>query len=230
MPPAQNHLIEQLPPVDRLRLLAMCQPVELHMGQVLCERDDALNQVYFPVDSVISLVMQIDEHPSLEVGMVGREGLMGATLMLGVDTVLQRGLVQGPGAAWRVDGGAFQRELALSVSLQRSLKRFLFVRMAQMSRAAACLRFHLIGPRLARWLLMSQDRAHAQQFHVTHEFLAGMLGVRRVGITAAAGQLQRKGLITYHRGQVTVLDRAGLERAACSCYACDLAAYRAQFD
>lgn len=229
MPPAQNHLIEQLPPADRQRLLAVCQPVDLRLGQVLCERGDVLNQVYFPVDSFISLVMQVDEHPSLEVGMVGREGLMGATLMLGVDTVPQRGLVQGPGAAWRVEGAAFRRELALSVALRRSVKRFLFVRMAQMSSAAACLRFHLIGPRLARWLLMSQDRAHAQQFHVTHEFLAGMLGVRRVGITAAAGMLQRRGLITYHRGQLTVLDRAGLERAACSCYASDLAAYRAQF-
>lgn len=230
MSPAQNHLIEQLPPADRQRLLAVCQPVDLRLGQVLCERGDVLNQVYFPVDSFISLVMQVDEHPSLEVGMVGREGLMGATLMLGVDTVLQRGLVQGPGAAWRVEGVAFRRELALSVALRRSVKRFLFVRMAQMSSAAACLRFHLIGPRLARWLLMSQDRAHAQQFHVTHEFLAGMLGVRRVGITAAAGMLQRRGLITYHRGQLTVLDRAGLEQAACSCYASDLAAYQAQFD
>lgn len=230
MPPAQNRLIELLPPADRTRLLAVCQAVELQRGQVLCERGDALSHVYFPVDSFISLVMQIDAHPSLEVGMVGREGLMGATLLLGVETVLQRGLVQGPGAAWRVEGGAFRRELALSMPLQRCVKRFLFVRMAQMASAAACLRFHLIGPRLARWLLMSQDRAHAQQFHVTHEFLAGMLGVRRVGITAAAGALQRQGLITYHRGELTVLDRAGLERAACSCYAADLAAYRAQFD
>lgn len=228
IPPAQNHLIEQLPPADRMRLLAECQPVELHLGQVLCERGDVLTHVYFPVDSFISLVMQMDEHPSLEVGMVGREGLMGATLMLGVATALQRGLVQGPGVAWRLEVVAFRRELALSMPLQQLVKRFLFVRMAQMARSAACLRFHLIGPRLARWLLMSQDRAHAQQFHVTHEFLAGMLGVRRVGVTAAAGALQRSGLIAYHRGELTVLDRSGLELAACSCYATDRAAYREQ--
>lgn len=224
---AQNHLIERLPDTDRLRLLAVCELVELRLGEVLCERGDALNQVYFPVDGCIALVMQIDQHPSLEVGLVGREGLMGAPILLGVPTAMERGLVQGPGAAWRVPVAAFQCELARSTALQGLVARFLYVRMSQLAGAAACQRFHLVGPRLARWLLMSQDRAHGQQFHVTHEFLASMLGVRRVGVTAAAGVLQRAGLIHYRRGELTVLDRAGLERAACSCYAADSATYRA---
>lgn len=223
---AQNHLIELLPRADRHRLLDVCEPVQLVMGEVVCERGDPVRHVCFPVDGFISLVMQIEKHPSLEVGMVGREGMLGAPIILGVGTVPLRGVVQGPGAAWRVGSVAFKRELALSTALRRVLQRFLYVRMSQMAASAACLRFHLIVPRLARWLLMSQDRAHAAHFHVTHEFLACMLGVRRVGVTAAAGSLQRAGLIIYHRGELTVLDRRGLEQAACSCYASDTAAYR----
>jgi CRP-like cAMP-binding protein len=139
-----------------------------------------------------------------------------------------RAVVQGSGAAWRIGSAAFRRELALSPALQRELLRYVFVLMAQLAESAACLRFHLIGQRLARWLLMSQDRAHAEHFHVTHEFLAYMLGVRRVGITTAAAGLQRFGLIRYRRGEVTVLDRPGLEAAACGCYAADQRAYDAQ--
>lgn len=226
MASAENHLIELLPRADRERLLASCDQVQLVMGEVLCERGDPVRHVYFPVDGFICLVMQIEGHASLEVGMVGREGLVGAALILGVGTVPLRALVQGPGAAWRIDRMAFKRELALSAALRRVLQRFVHVRLAQLTASAACLRFHLIEPRLARWLLMSQDRAHAEHFHVTHEFLACMLGVRRVGVTAAAGALQRRGLIRYHRGEVTVLDRMGLESVACSCYASDLATYR----
>ena len=128
-------------------------------------------------------------------------------------------------AAWRIGAAAFRKELAASSALQTSLNRYLYVLMAQLASSAGCLRFHLIGPRLARWLLMTQDRAHADHFHVTHEFLAYMLGVRRVGITAAAGNLQRAGLVRYHRGELKVLDRAGLEDVACSCYATERRAY-----
>ncbi len=222
---AQNHLVELLPRVDRQRLLAACESVDLRLGEVLCERGDAVRHVYFPIDGFISLLMQSDQHPSLEVGMVGREGMVGAALLLGVGAEPLQALVQGAGSTLRMSKAAFDKELELSPALRRVVGRFVFVRLSQMAGLAACLRFHLIGPRLARWLLMSQDRAHAAQLHVTHEFLAAMLGVRRVGITAAAGELARQGLISYHRGELKVLDRAGLEQASCTCYATDRSIY-----
>jgi CRP-like cAMP-binding protein len=222
---AENHLIDLLPRQERLQLLAVCEPVQLVLADVLCEPGSATRHVYFPIDGFISLVTRVEGSPRLEVGMVGREGMLGAQLALGVPTSPLHALVQGPGAAWRIPGAAFRRELARNAALRRGLNRYLYVLMAQLASSAACLRFHVIGPRLARWLLMSQDRAHADSFHVTHEFLSYMLGVRRVGITAAAGDLQRDGLIEYRRGEMTVLDRLGLEAAACSCYAADRKAY-----
>jgi len=221
----ENYLIEQLPRKERTQLLAICKPVQLVLGEVLCDRDQPTRHVYFPVDGFISLLTHVDGHDSLEVGMVGREGMLGASMALGATRNPLRAIVQGPGAAWRVSSGAFRRELLRSTALQRSLARYVFVMMTQLASSAACLRFHLIGPRLARWLLMTQDRAHADSFHVTHEFLAFMLGVRRVGITTAAVSLQRLGLITYRRGELTVLDRRGLEAQACSCYATDTRTY-----
>ena len=221
----QNRLIERLPRKERLQLLAICEPVQLVLGSVICEPGSATRHVYFPVDSFISLLTQVDGKPALEVGMVGREGMLGAELALGIATTPLHALVQGEGAAWRITSAAFRRELAGSVALQRVMHRYLYVLMSQLASSAACLRFHLIGPRLARWLLMSQDRAHNDRFRVTQEFLAYMLGVRRVGITTAAGELQRNGLIEYRRGHLTVLDRKGLEAAACSCYAADQKVY-----
>ncbi len=227
--PAQNHLIQSLPRKDRLRLLASCEDVQLVPGEVLCEAGATLLHAYFPVDGFISQLTRIDEHASLEVGMVGREGLYGAALVLGVAVAPMQAMVQGAGAAWRIPAAALEAELSLSNTLRITLLRYVFVLMEQMSVSAACLRFHQIGQRLARWLLMSEDRAHASRFHVTHEFLASMLGVRRVGVTVAAGELQRQGLISYHRGEVVVLDRRGLESAACPCYARQRRAYRAHF-
>ena len=221
----ENHLIERLPRKDRLHLLAICEPVQLALGDVLCEPGQATRHVYFPVDAFIALLTQVDGHANLEIGMVGREGMLGASLALGETTTPLRAIVLGPGAARRVDSIDFQREMARSVALQRNLSRYVVVMMAQLASSAACLRFHAIAPRLARWLLMSQDRAHADSFHVTHELLAFMLGVRRVGITTAAGSLQRLGLIQYRRGELTVLDRQGLEANACSCYATDQRTY-----
>ena len=215
----ENHLIEQLPRKDRLRLLARCKPARLVLADVLCEPGEPTRHVYFPTDGFISLVTLIDGSPGLEVGMVGREGMLGAQLALGVPTAPLHAVVQGPGMAWQIEARAFRGELALSLALRRSLNRYVYVLMADLATSAACLRFHMVGPRLARWLLMSQDRARSDSFRMTHEFLAYMLGVRRVGITAAAGALQRGGLIEYHRGNLTVLDRSGLEAAACSCYA-----------
>jgi CRP-like cAMP-binding protein len=223
---AQNHLIELLAGEDRRRLLAICEPVELVLGQRVCEASTPTRHVYFPVDSFISLVATVAGSPGIEVGMVGREGMLGSQLALGVGTTPLHGVVQGPGYALRVGRVAFRRELARSVTLQRALDSYIAVMMAQLATSAVCLRFHEIGPRLARWLLMSHDRAGADTFRMTHEFLAYMLGVRRVGITVAATKLQRLGLIEYRRGVLTVLDRGGLEAAACPCYAVDQRAYR----
>ena len=225
MASVENHLIELLPRQDRLRLLAVCEPVQLTLGTVLSEHGKPTRHVYFPTDAFISLIALVDGKPALEVGMVGREGMLGAQLALGVVTAPLHALVQGPGAACRITTAAFRKELARSATLQRVLHRYVYVLMAQTAASATCLRFHLIGPRLARWLLMTQDRAHSSSFRVTHEFLAYMLGVRRVGITGAASTLQRNGLIEYHRGDLTVLDRSGLEAAACGCYAADRKAY-----
>ncbi|MBK1713609.1 helix-turn-helix domain-containing protein [Rubrivivax gelatinosus] len=224
--PAANHLIERLPPHERGRLLALCEPVQLALGEVLCEAGATTGHVYFPTGGFISLVAPVDPHVGLEVGMVGREGMLGTPLLLGLAASPVRALVQGAGSSWRVEATAFLRELAASEGLRAPLLRYVYVLMAQMVSAAGCLHYHPIGQRLARWLLMSQDRADGDRLHVTHEFLAYMLGVRRVGITLAAGELQRRGLIRYHRGELSVLDRGGLEAAACGCYRSDRLAYR----
>lgn len=223
--PAENHLIALLPRRDRVSLLAACEMVQLDLGTVLCEPSEQTRHVYFPNDCFISLVSAIEGEPGIEVGMVGREGMLGAQLALGVSAIPLHALVQGAGTARRITAARFRREISISKALQLTLNRYVYVLMAQLATSAACTRFHNIEPRLARWLLMTQDRAHADSFQLTHEFLAHMLGVRRVGITRAASDLQRHGLIRYRRGNITVLDRAGLEAAACSCYAADRRAY-----
>ncbi len=225
MNPAENHLIALLPRKDRVRLLAACTHVELKLSEVLCDPGKPTKYVYFPTDGFISLIAVVKGSPGVEVGMVGHEGMLGVQLALGVLTAPLHALVQGAGMAWRISTRAFKAELAASPALQGSLHRYLYVLMAQLAESAACVRFHQISPRLARWLLMSQDRSQTSSFHVTQEFLAYMLGVRRVGITAAAGGFQRSGLIEYSRGELTVLDRKGLEAAACGCYAADQKAY-----
>jgi CRP-like cAMP-binding protein len=223
---AVNHLIARLPDADRDRLLAVCEPVDLALSTVLCERGESTDWAWFPTVAFISLVA-LDGGHGVEVGMVGTEGMVGAQLALGVPTSPLRALVQGAGAAWRVAADDLARELESSTALREVMNRYLYVLMAQQATSAACQRFHQIDRRLARWLLMSQDRARADSFHVTQEFLAYMLGVRRVGVTIAAGGLQRAGLIQYRRGELTVLDRGALERAACDCYAADNATYAA---
>jgi CRP-like cAMP-binding protein len=221
----ENHLIELLPDKDRRRLLALCESVDLVMTDVVSEPGKATRHVYFPTEGFISLVSLLDTGSGVEVGMVGREGMLGTQLALHVATAPLHALVQGPGPARRIDAATFRSELECSPALQRILSRYIYVQISQMATSAACLRFHLVGARLARWLLMSQDRAHSDSFRLTHEFLAYMLGVRRVGITAAAGALQGSGLIEYHRGNLRVLNRRGLEAAACSCYAVDQKVY-----
>ncbi len=226
MATVENHLIELLPRTARRQLLAQCESVPLVLEQVLCESGDPTRYAWFPTEGFISLLAHADGGPGLEVGMVGREGMLGAQLALGVATTPLHALVQGAGVAWRVPTAALKAELAHSTALQAVLGRYIYVLMAQLATASPCLRYHQIGPRLARWLLMSQDRAQSDNFRVTHEFLAHMLGVRRVGVTTAAGALQRAGLISYKHGQLEVLDRAGLESAACSCYAADRQVYQ----
>ena len=223
--PNLNHLIELLPRKDRSRLLALCEPLELNLEDVLCEPGKPVSHVYFPTSGFVSLIAQIDGSPGVEVGMVGREGMLGAQLALGVSTAPLRALVQGAGTSWRITAKAFKAELARNTPLQTALNRYVYVLMAQQAESTACVRFHQIGPRLARWLLMSQDRSSADTFIVTQEFLSYMLGVRRAGITAAAGALQKAGLIQYQRGRLTVINRTGLEHAACGCYAADQKSY-----
>ena len=195
------------------------------MGEILGEVGMPTPYVYFPTVGFVSLVTVVKGRPMLEVGMVGREGMVGTQLVLGVETAPLHTVVQGAGAAWRIGAPEFSRELARNSALQRGLNRYVYVTMVQFASAASCLRFHQIGPRLARWLLMTQDRAGTDTFLITHEFLAYMLGVRRVGITTAASALQRDGLIRYRRGEIQVLNRRGLKAAACSCYATDREAY-----
>lgn len=220
-----NLLMDRLPRTDKLRLIAACEWVELPLAQVLSDQGQPTQYAYFPTAGFISLIAVVQGSPGVEVGMVGREGMLGVQLALGVADAPLHALVQGAGTAWRIDRQAFQAELDASPVLQHQLNRYLYVLMAQLADSAACVRFHQIGPRLARWLLMSQDRSQARSFDVTQAFLAYMLGVRRSGVTAAAGSLQREGLIEYSRGKLTVLDRKGLERAACSCYATDQKIY-----
>ena len=226
MSATENHLIDLLPRKDRARLLAICEPVQLVLGEIVCEPGKPTLHVYFPTHGFISLLASIDGKPGVEVGLVGREGMLGAQLALGVAAVPLHALVQGPGAAWRISATAFRDELTRGTALQQILNRYIYVLMAQLASSATCLRFHQIGPRMARWVLMSQDRAHADSFHLTQEFLAYMLGVRRVGVTKAASALQRDRLIEYRHGHMTVLDRSGLEAAACSCYPADGRVYQ----
>lgn len=224
--PAVNRLLAGLPGSDRRRILADCEHVDLGFSDVLYATGTPLTHVYFPTSSFISLIMPVDEGSSLEVGLVGAEGMFGAPLALGVDVSPMRAVVQGAGAAWRMDAASFVRELERSPALQREIDRYVYVQLTQLAQTAGCTRFHVVEERLARWLLMTQDRARAKAFHVTQEFLAMMLGVRRVGVTKAAGSLQKRGLIRYSRGDVTVLDRRGLKAASCGCYQADRASYQ----
>jgi CRP-like cAMP-binding protein len=219
--PPTNRLLDALPREPCLRLLEACTPVELTRGQSLYEPGTPLRFVYFPTSSYVCWMIPVDPPGVLEVGLVGNEGMVGLPLLLGVDRSPLRARVQGAGHAWRLGADAFLQACSSNVAWCALLRRYLQACIWQLAQTAGCTRFHVVEQRLARWLLMTQDRAHQGQFHVTHESLASLLGVRRVGVTKAATALQQRGLIRYHRGDVTVLDRVGLMSASCGCYRID---------
>jgi CRP-like cAMP-binding protein len=214
-----NLLLAGLRAGDRRRLMAQCEPVELDFEEVLYEAGERIRHVYFPTASFVSLITVVDKGSNLEVGLVGTEGMLGSSLLLGVEVASLRGLVQGAGPALRMDAPAFLRELKRSPAIRKRLNLYLFVLMTQITHMAACARYHLVEARLARWLLMTRDRAHSNEFRLTQEFLAYMLGVRRAGITRAASNLQKRRMIRYSRGSMRILDGRGLEGVSCECYA-----------
>jgi CRP-like cAMP-binding protein len=201
-----------------------CEHVELALAEVICEPKERIRYAFFPTGGFISQITR-DAHASLEVGLVGCEGMLGTSLLLGVDIAPQRALVQGSGTAWRIKAAPFRRELERNLPLRRGLSRYLYVTLCQVAQTAMCTHFHEMGPRLARWLLMTGDRANSDNFFITHEFMSLMLGVHRPGVTAAASLLQRRKLIRYSRGRITILNRRGLRAAACTCYATDRDTY-----
>jgi CRP-like cAMP-binding protein len=214
-----NLLLAGLPEVDRRRLIACCEPVELIFEDVLYDVGDRVRHVYFPTASFLSLVSAVDKGSNLEVGLVGVEGMVGSTLLLGVETTSLRVLVQGAGPALRIDAAQFGRELKRSAPLRKRLNLYLYVLITQLTQMAPCARYHLVEARLARWLLMTRDRAQSSEFPLTQEFLAYMLGVRRAGITRAASNLQKRRLIRYSRGKMRILNSRALEAVSCDCYA-----------
>lgn len=216
--PATNSVLRALSRQDGRRLFARHEQIDLTYGDILCEPGKQLRHVYFPNSGVISLLTPVHGHESVEVGLVGREGMAGMALFLGIGVSPVRMLVQGTGTAMRIKAAAFHQELKRNPLLRRELNRYLYGFMAQVGQTAGCNRFHQIGARLARWLLMTHDRVRSNEFQLTQAFLAHMLGVRRAGVTLAARVLQKKKLIRYSRGNITILDRKGLERASCECY------------
>ena len=216
--PNGNRLLAALPPADLARLTPLLEQVQVDVGDVLSEPAAPIRHIYFPDDSLISLLGVAEGRMTLEVGLVGREGMLGATVALGHEMSQVRAIVQRAGSASRMDAGEFRTEFARNPSLQRVLYRYTDTLLAQAIQIAVCSRFHVLEARLARSLLITRDRVQSDKFHLTHEFLAHALGVRRVGVTKAASALQQQGLIIYSRGNIKILDVQGLAAASCKCY------------
>ena len=215
---ALNRLLSSLPEDDHRHLASLCQTVRVEVGEVLYEPGQAIRHVYFPVDCLISLLAVAEGRMTLEVGSVGREGMLGASVVLAHEMAQVRAVVQRSGRANRIDAADFAAEFRRMESLQRLLHRYTDTLLAQAIQIAVCSRFHVLEARLARSLLITRDRLQSEKFHLTHEFLAHALGVRRVGVTKAASALQHQKLISYSRGNIEILDSAGLEAVSCRCY------------
>jgi len=224
--PTTNLLLASLPRKESQNFIAHCEPVTLASSEILGEPGEKVHNVYFPIDCFISLVGPIDSQTSMEVGMVGNEGMLGLNLALGVKFSLLRFIVLGAGTALRMGAVQFLQIYEKTPTLQRKLRAYAYVRMNQLSQTAGCNRFHVVHARLARWILMTQDCAHSNEFNITHEFLSYILGVRRAGITESAGILQKKKLVSYSMGNLKVLDRSGLEATACGCYQASKETYK----
>lgn len=213
-----NRLLDALPRADQERLRPHLERVHLELQTVIYEAGAPIPHVYFPVNCVASLITPMDNGPVIEVGTVGREGLVGLPVFLDAGTMPSRALCQMPGDAWRTRAAVVEGEMSRSSPLVRLLHRYTQGLLNQIAQMAACNRTHAIEERCAQWLLMTHDRAGEDQFLLTQQFLAQMLGVRRASVSVTAGRLQRAGLIRYTRGRITVVNRAGLEAASCACY------------
>lgn len=224
-----NKLLDGLPKHLRNHLVKACELVRFDFGNTLCEADRPFEYAYFPITGFISLVAQVKDHKPLEMNLIGNEGMLGATLSLGINNAPLRAVVQGSGSALRISAAGLKHELSLAPKLINRLNQYVYILLAQLAQSAACIHFHEIEPRLARWLLMTQDRTESNQLHLTQEFLADMLGVRRSSITIAAGALQARQIIHYSRGEIIILDRSGLEQIACECYQATLQDYAEVF-
>lgn len=214
----RNHLLASLPPDALRQLLPKLTPVELVIRQIISAPDQRIEAVYFPESGMFSLVAHLDDGMQAEVGIIGREGMLGVPLLSGVDTSFSESMVQMPGAGLRMAAGDFRRELETNVPFRTVLLRYNEALQAQVMQTAACNGRHGVEQRLARWLLMAHDRVNGDELPLTQDFMAMMLGVHRPSITVSAGILQRAGLIRYANGHVTVLNRASLEAASCECY------------
>lgn len=214
-----NSLLAALPREDYRSLLGELEAVTLRAGEVLLEPGERLRHVYFPNDTHVSLRIVMADRKVLEVEQVGREGMVGVGLLLRAEYSAVRVLVQGGGSALRMKAAPFREALARSPAMQDELYRYAYAKLVQARQSAACNRFHRVEERFACWLLRTHDRVRSDRFHVTHELLAASLGIRRVGVTNAATALQRRGVISYQRGDIRILDRKGLEAASCACYA-----------
>jgi CRP-like cAMP-binding protein len=216
--PEQNHLLAALSPPERERLYPHLRLVSMPLGKVLYESGDVLRYVYFPVDSIVSLLYVLENGASAEISVVGNEGLIGVALFMGGETTPSRAIVQSAGHAYRLAGTLLKEEFHRSGGLQLLLLRYTQSLITQMAQTAVCNRHHSVDQQLCRWLLLSLDRLASNELVMTQELIANMLGVRREGVTEAAGKLQKLGVIRYSRGHITVLDRPKLEELCCECY------------